>query len=309
MNNTSGPAIGVDLGGTNIRAALVDINGVVRRKQKTRCSGDFLNNLFGLLEELYESGLKGIGLAIAGTVDKERGTITSSPNIPGIEGIDIVRILKDKFGVPVYLDNDAALAALGESFAGAGKGLKSFVMLTLGTGIGCGVIYDNSLLDIAAELGHMTVEPDGRSCPCGGKGCLEAYAGARAISNSVLKEITSGTVTSLSRDWKGEGSSITPKEIFKQALEGDALALGELKNAGRYLGIGIANAVNIFSPEAVILTGGLTGAWDIYVKEAIEEASGRAFKGLFDKTRIMASALGDDAGLTGAACMSFVNGE
>ncbi|MDI6745125.1 MAG: ROK family protein, partial [Thermodesulfovibrionales bacterium] len=210
-----------------------------------------------------------------------------------------------QFPVPVLVENDANAAAFGEKWGGAGKEFNSFVLLTLGTGIGSGIIYKGMLADCAAEIGHMSINADGEKCPCGNYGCLELYAAAKAIHAKVVSALAKGNESLLRECCNGNIYKITAEDIYKQAIEGDNLAREALKEAGRHLGIGLANTINIISPEAIILTGGLIGAWNIYVQEAVKEASRRSFKALFDKVKIIPSLLGDDAGMIGAAGLVF----
>jgi glucokinase len=285
-------SIGVDIGGTNLRAALVTSDGQILKKEKISSSGDVLSKLIDTIEILYSSDVTGIGLAIPGIVDRKKGVMSVSPNIPSIAGVKIASILEERFKIPIEFGNDASCAALGEGVCGAGAGLDTFVMLTLGTGIGGGVVYNGLLLETATELGHITIERQGVKCSCGNYGCLEAYAGAGSIINRAIKQ-------GISRH--RDISTITPEDIYRYAKDGDSVSIEILKDAGRYLGIGMANLINIFSPEAVIIGGGIAGAWDIMVKEAINEASKRSFKELFEGIIIVPAALGDDAGLIGAS--------
>ncbi|MBF0517128.1 MAG: ROK family protein [Nitrospirae bacterium] len=293
-------SIGVDLGGTNLRVAAVSREGEIVDRITVPSTGNVIESLTGAIERLFSDKINGIGLAIAGLTDGK--TILSSPNLPILKDIDVVGILEKKFNTPVYMGNDASVAALGESIAGAGKDLHTFVMLTLGTGIGGGVVYNRKLLNIAGELGHVIVEPGGRLCGCGGKGCLEAYASARAMSTVAAEAIELNRQTKMTQRGGGE---LMPADIYKYALEGDDLAIEIFKTAGFYLGIGIANYINIFGPDAIILMGGLIGAWDIYVKKAIKTAAASAFKELYAKTAIIPSKLGGDAGIIGAAELTY----
>jgi glucokinase len=225
-----------------------------------------------------------------------------SPNLPQAAGFDFKGL---GFGRPFYVENDANAAALGEAMRGAGKAYRNFVMLTLGTGVGGGIVYEGRLMKAAAELGHMTISAEGKKCFCGNNGCLEMFASARAITGAITAALEGGAESILREICQGNIYRLTPEDIYKAAMEGDSLSRETLKDAGRYLGVGISNIINIFSPEAIILSGGLIGAWKIYVEEAIKEASKRAFKSLFQKTRVLPASLGDEAGLVGAASLVF----
>jgi glucokinase len=300
-----GLAIGIDLGGTNLRVALVTRDGEIIRKEKEPTSEKILDSLFRLSDSIFSEDIAGIGLGVAGLVDREGGKITISPNIPAIVGINLAKEIRERFRVPVFIENDANAAALGEKWIGAGKEFSDFVLFTLGTGIGGGIIKDTKLLDVAAEIGHMTINADGEKCHCGNSGCLEAYASVRAILSKVISALEKGRESMLKQFHNGNFYKLSAEDIYRTALEGDSLAREVLKEAGRYLGIGIANIVNVMSPEAIILAGGLKGAWDIYVQEAIKEASKRAFKKLFDAVKIIPSLLGDEAGIIGSAGLVF----
>ncbi|MBI5849134.1 MAG: ROK family protein [Nitrospirae bacterium] len=306
MTATKKFAIGIDLGGTNLRVALVSEDGEIARKIKKPSSEPVLDAVLSAIDEIKQTEIVGIGLGVAGLIDRKRGRVFISPNLHAIEGVDLVREIRSRFNVPVMIENDANVAALGEKTAGAGKGFDNFVLLTLGTGIGGGIIHKGKLLDVSAEIGHMSINADAEKCPCGNIGCLETYASARAMIAKAVDLLEKGNESILKECCKGSIYKITPEDIYKAALEGDALSREILKDAGRFLGVGIANIINIMSPEAIILTGGLVGAWNIYVQEAIKEASRRAFKELFDAVKIIPSSLGDDAGIVGAASLVFM---
>jgi len=298
-------AIGIDLGGTNLRVALVTRDGEIIRKEKEPTSEKILDSLFRLSDSIFSEDIAGIGLGVAGIVDRKGGKIAISPNIPALEGINLVKEIREKFRVPVFIENDANAAALGEKWIGTGKEFSDFVLFTLGTGIGGGIVKDKKLLDVAAELGHMTIKVNGEKCFCGNSGCLESYASARAIVSRVVSALEKGRESMLKQSHSGNFYKLSVEDIYRMALEGDSLARDVIKEAGKHLGIGIANIVNVMSPEAIILAGGLTGAWDIYIQEAIQEASKRAFKVLFDAVKIIPSLLGDDAGIIGSAGLVF----
>jgi glucokinase len=298
-------SIGIDLGGTNLRCALVSREGKIIRKIKEPTSKDLLNPVLRLIENLFSDEVLGVGLGVAGLIDRERSRVLISPNLPGIEHVDFIAAIHKRFNVPVRIENDANAAAFGELMAGAGKGLSNFVLFTLGTGIGGGVICNGKLLGVSAEIGHMSIDADGEKCPCGNNGCLESYASARAILSRAASFLEKGGESLLKGYCDGNFYKLTPEDVCRAALDGDMPAREILKTAGRYLGVGIANIINIMSPEAVVLTGGLAEAWDIYVNEAIKETSRRAFKDLYDRVKIIPSTLTGDAGLVGSAGLVF----
>lgn len=288
-------AIGVDLGGTNLRVALVDEGGSVVKKTTEPSAGDVVSSLRRAVRGLATPEVRGVGIGVAGLVDREAGRVITSPNLPVLKGQRLGDVGLD---IPTYVINDADAAANAEGWLGAGRDLKCFVLLTLGTGIGGAIVSGGKLLKAPAEFGHMSVRSEGRLCPCGNRDCLELYASARAVTEAAVRLVEGGAETLL-----GEGNvySVTPEDVYRAALEGDIPAREILKEAGRYLGAGIVNVINIMAPEAVIISGGLTGVWDIMVSEAIAEASKRTLKGLFDKVRIVPAALGEEAGQVGAA--------
>lgn len=298
-------AIGIDIGGTNIKAVLASGKGEVVRSLKEPSAGDIVESTKKIIEGLFSDEVAGIGIGVAGLVDKNKGIVTLSPNIHSVEGVDFTGLFKKKFHVPVFIENDANAAALGEKWIGAGQRFSSFVLMTLGTGIGGGIIYKGELADFSAEVGHMSVNADGARCPCGNSGCLELYAAANAIKARVVTALEQGTESLLREHCQGAFHKITTEDVYKFALEGDILSRDALKDTGRYLGIGITNIIDVLSPEAIILGGGLIGAWNIYVQEAIKEASRRTFAGLFEKVEIIPAKLGDGAGAVGAAKLVF----
>jgi glucokinase len=300
-------AIGIDLGGTHLRIALVSGEGEIVKKIKVRSTGKVEESLLTSIAEVFTDRVRGIGIGAAGLIDRETNTVTVSSNFPAIEGMHIVERLRERFSVPVFIENDANVAALGEKWKGAGRDYQNIVLLTLGTGIGGGIIHNGSLMHISAEIGHMSIIANGVKCSCGNYGCLESYASARAIFGYAVTALEHGSESILKGYHQGNIYKLTPEEIYKAALDGDNLSRDVLREAGRFLGVGIANIINILSPDAIILSGGLVGAWNIYINEAIKEASRRAFKQLFPKVKIIASTQGDNSGIMGAAYLVFCN--
>lgn len=298
-------AIGIDIGGTNMRVGLVSEDGEIVRRIKEPTSDEILGAIFKALDSLFSNEIAGIGIGVAGLVDRAKGRVLSSPNLRIVEGIRLVEEIGKRYAVRVIIENDANAAALGEMWAGAGKDFSDFVLFTLGTGIGGGLICGRKLLNVSAEIGHMSISTDGEKCHCGNYGCLESYASARYILLKAISVLETGRESLLSGYYNGNIYKLTTEDIFKAALDGDMLARELLKNAGRYLGIGIANMINIMSPEAVILAGGLIGAWDIYISEAVKEASRRAMKEIYERVKVIPALLRDDAGIIGSAGLVF----
>ena len=302
--------IAADIGGSNIRVSLVSDDLGIMLKLKEPSGGEPFGVLVRLIEELLSNlpaGMTccGIGLAVAAIIDKTSGTILRAPNIQSFSGLGLIREIKDRFALTVIMENDANAAAYGERVAGAGRDFKDFIMLTLGTGIGGGIVIGGRLLEVAAEIGHSTINMTGPQCGCGNSGCLESYASATAIIGNAVASLDSNSESMLKDLHNGNAYKISAEDIYKAALEGDPLARTLLRDAGRALGIGIANMINCLSPQAVILTGGLLGAWNIYVEAAMAEASKRAVPELYERTQIIASSLGDDAGTVGMAALVF----
>jgi len=316
-------AIGLDIGGTNTKTIIAAQDGEVllSRKSPTPVSTEkgrerIENRLISNLKEFLNdepakriiseaSELSGIGIGVAGLIDRKHGRIIQSPNISALNGIALQEIFEKEFSLPVTLENDANAYAYGEKWIGAGKDLDNFVVLTLGTGLGGGLIYKGRLYEGPMEVGHMTIVPSGRYCTCGSSGCLESYASGRAIVDRVISSLEKGTESLLSKCCDGNIYKITPEVIYETALDGDSLCREVFREVGQFLGIGIANLINILGIDAVIIGGGLIGAWDMFIDELSKEAQKRAFKLLSTDVQILKSALTKDGGSIGAAGLLF----
>lgn len=300
--------VGIDLGGTNVRAALIDEAGhiLARNREETPREAALLQEtIVRMVAEISEGRAQAVVLAAAGLVDPRTRRILRSPNLEAIVDLPVVEALTQKLSIPVGLVNDAAAAALGEKWKGAGQPFNDFVLLTLGTGIGGGVVHKGRLLDIAAELGHMSINAEGPACQCGRRGCLESYASATAIVDRAVKELVSGRDSLARACCDGNYYKVTAEIIFKTAMEGDLLCREIIKDAAFHLGSGVANLVNIFSPEAVIFSGGLLGAWQFIKPEVQTRVTRLAFKPLDRDLKLLPSTLGDDAGVLGAARLAL----
>jgi glucokinase len=224
------------------------------------------------------------------------GVVVKSPNFPDWNNLPLKKELEAALGLPVSIENDANAAALGEQWRGAGRGIASMILLTLGTGVGGGIVLDGRIWPgadgMAGEIGHMTIIPDGRRCGCGNTGCLEMYASSRGIVMTYQER-------------SSRPAAVTSEEIYRAARNGDMLAVDVMKGMGRLLGIGIANLVNIFNPEMIVIGGGVKDAWPLFMEAAREEIRKRAFEYPAARTQIVPSVLGDDAGMIGAAAVAL----
>lgn len=315
--STGARYLAVDLGGTNVRVALTDQDGAVLAKAQeptTLSSGpsgitdQMVAMASGLLRDQgpRPGVVRRIGVASPGPIDSPRGLVLGPPNLPGWDEVPLAAMLTARMGVPALLVNDANAAALGEWAFGAGKGTGTMVYLTVSTGIGGGVVADGRLLQgshgDAAEIGHMIIDPHGPRCGCGAPGCLEALASGTAIARRFRELRQAGERSGLVPD-APEGPH-TATDVGRAALAGDELALAVITWAAQALGIGVANCINIFNPEMVILGGGVTNVGDLLL-DTVREVAGRyALPALRPGVRIVRSKLGDDAGLLGAALLA-----
>jgi len=306
--------IGVDLGGTNIHAGIVDSKGAVLARKfvptlVNEGEDRVIERLCHVIQELterYPSGdFQGIGIGAAGIINIAEGEIVSSPNFPGWQDVTLRDIISRRFCVPTVLDNDANAAIFGEQWAGAGIGKRSLIGLTLGTGVGGGIILDGRLWHgsdgMAGEIGHMTVVPDGRRCSCGNRGCLEAYASATAILNRTIESMPRHPENNLLEiaDIKNP-SELTSEKIFQAACSGNKLAKEIFRETGAYLGLAIGSLINILNPEIFIIGGGASQAWDFFYPAMMEEIKLRALKEPAERISVVPTKLGNDAGLIGA---------
>ena len=305
-------AVGIDIGGTNTKFVLVSEDGkVLRREQsptpavaadaKEKMDDLLIKSLRKFLKTEETSEIVGIGLGVAGLIDRKNGKVIKSPNITAINNLLIKDRLEEEFSVPVILENDANTYAYGEKWVGAGKDYDNFVVITLGTGLGGGLIYNGALYEGPVEIGHMTIVPSGRYCTCGSYGCLESYSSGRAIVDRAVSSLEKGAESLLSECCDGNFYKITPEIVYQIAMEGDSLSREIFREAGHFLGIGIANLINLLNLEAVIIGGGLIGAWDMFIEDIKKEIAKRAFKPLSANVELIKSSLSHDAGAIGAA--------
>lgn len=310
-----GYVIGIDLGGTKINCALANLEGEVICSEVATTNaweGDqaVLNRIITAIEKVLQKGnkepkdIKAIGIGSPGPLDAKKGIILESSNLP-FKNFNLVGPIKEKFNIPVFLDNDANVAAIGEFMLGAGKGTTNMVYITVSTGVGGGAILNGKIYrgntSNALEIGHTTIMPDGPTCNCGNHGCLEALASGTAIGKRAVEATESGLDTSLSNYEKP-----TAYEVFREAEKGDLVAMDILHRSLTYLGIGVANMINTFDPEMVVIGGGVSKGGQILFERVSEVAHERALKTLVDSCKIVPAGLGTDAGVIGAVALALM---
>ena len=301
--------LAADIGGTNTRMAVVNENGdILTLLKKTAyceagreemikfiisCAGETIEE-----SKLSKEEICGMGIGFPGPLNAETGTIFNPPNLQGWDSVPLRDILEKELKVPVAIENDANAAALGEWWKGAGSGADSLFCITLGTGVGGGIVLDGKVWhgasSIAGEIGHTTVIRDGIKCTCGNIGCLEAYA----CSGGILKRVNDALLNE--RD-NGVQPLTSLKQVNQMAMQGNEIVLNVIKETGVILGIAIANIANLLNPEMIVLFGGVTNLGEHLVVPLKEEVKGRAFKKATDSLRIELSQLGDNSGILGAA--------
>ena len=312
--------IGVDLGGTNIVSAAMTEDGseihAVRSIPTKSEAGDegVAGRMGALVEEVMaetqrETGAArgdfiGVGVGAPGPLDREHGIVLIAPNL-GWNNFPLRQRMQDRLSLPTSLDNDANCATFGEWWQGAARGARNVVGLTIGTGIGGGLILNGALYhgssDMAGEVGHTTIDMNGRYCKCGNYGCLEAYASGPAIATRAREVLVREGMKSAIRDMvEGKLSEITAQTVYEAAKAGDQLASEIVRDTGRYLGAGVANLLNIFNPDRVVIAGGVTAAGDALFVPLKAEVRRRAFTPAVNAAEIVAGELPGTAGVVGA---------
>lgn len=298
-------SIGLDLGGTNLRAAAIDCSGRLLDKISGTTSfsegrenvvADMVRVIAELRSRHGVDGLQGIGIGVPGFILLKEGVIRNSNNLPFLENFPIRDEIERRLDTWVILENDANAAALGEQWMGAGRGVADLVLVTLGTGIGGGIISGGRVLrgqlGMAGELGHITVLPGGNPCGCGNQGCLEKHASATAV-------------TSMAR-LLNLGEDLTAKDVYDLAKQGNEKALRIWSLMGVALGIGLAMLVNTFNFPLYLLSGGVLPAWEFFAPRMLETVRWRSFTCRVTNTRIEQATLGNEAGLYGAAYLPWI---
>lgn len=309
--------VGVDVGGTNTRAAIFDMDAKRLGDGRQRTLAEqgpetvLAQCATTIQEAVAEAGvpaseIAGVGIGMPGRITPE-GVILWSPNFPNIEGYSFTENLGTLIGAPIWMQNDVNVAALGEFQFGAGRDVKSLVMLTLGTGIGGGIILDGHLWSGVnaggAEIGHHIVNPGGRQCECGNHGCLEAMAQRDAIIERAAQKIQTGRPSILAEKVDYQVDLITPALIAECAHAGDEVSLETMAETGFWVGVGVANCINILNPEMVIVGGGIAQAGDVLWEPMMRSVRAFAIYESRQVCKVTPAELGDDAGIMGGVCL------
>jgi glucokinase len=323
-------AIGVDLGGTNLRIAAVDERGTLLEKTTTGTQvargrdyviGEMCEAIRATATKFSSLALAGIGIGVPGIIDMDTGMLRESPNLPGWHDYPVRDEIERRLGTKVILENDANSAALGEKWLGAAREYRDMLMLTLGTGVGGGLVLHgriwHGMRGMAGEPGHITVQPDGLPCPCGNRGCLEQYASATAVLRMAREAIAQGTSPMLARASE-ENAEFGANVVYQMVVQGDAVAHEIFRRVGWALGIGLADLINLLNLPIYVIGGGVANAWEAFFPALLEEVRKRSF--VFRatapespspgrKTVITRALLGSDAGLFGAARLPLLGSD
>ncbi len=299
-----------DLGGTNLRMAAVDPNGAIlhRTKRDTPKSDRADEVVRTIVESARECSsavsasaeVVALAAAVPATVNVGKGVLMKAPNLPSLDGFRFVAAVQSELGLRTIIENDATSAALGEAWLGASKGFDNSIMVTLGTGVGGGIIINGQPLrgpdGTAGEIGHICVEPFGAPCGCGARGCVEQYSSATAVVR-LTRELESQYANSELQN----RPRLTSLDVYHAGKNGDELALEVFRQMGFYLGIALADLVNVLNPEIIVIGGGAAAGWDLFIEYVRDQIRERAFREPAIRANVVRAVLGDDAGILGAA--------
>ena len=306
--------LAVDLGGTNLRVSAVDRDGNVlfRTRRDTPRAEDAREILFSITGEAEKcreavkayGKVLAVGAVVPGTVNVKEGLIRKAPNVTALNGFSITKAIEDAMRLPCILENDANAAAIGENWRGASRGFQNSICVTLGTGVGGGIIIDGKILrgidGTAGEIGHICVEPNGALCGCGSHGCVEQYSSATAVKRLAV-ELGEQFPNSVLH----ENPNFSSLEVYKAGKSGDKLALEVFRQQGFYLGIALAGLINVLNPEIIVIGGGAAAGWDLFLPYMVEQTKDRAYLEPAERAKIVRAQLDDDAGILGAARLAF----
>jgi len=310
-------AVGVDLGGTKVKLGIVTSEGrIVKKISVPTLAKEGVDKSINQIKKGINALLKGnkklisgIGIGSPGVVSLKKGTVENPPNLPGWGKVHLGKLITKEFSLPTYVENDANAAAIGELIYGAGKKLDSFIMVTLGTGVGGGIIYNNKLFrgDFggAGEIGHVTIDKNGPKCNCGSKGCLEAYLGNNYLINNITKELSTEKDTIIFKLIDNNLENLTPRIIHEASLQGDKYSKGVINNLGEILGCGLASMVNVFDISNIVIGGGVSGFGRPLFKATKDSIKSRVLTPIRPRIKVLQAKLKNNAGIKGASSLVF----
>ncbi|MBS3946580.1 MAG: ROK family protein [Melioribacter sp.] len=310
-------AVGVDLGGTSIKIGLVDEKGKIHDKTAIDSLAHegpktVINQIIKGIKQLRkrdDHGILGIGIGSPGTIRTKKGTVEDPPNFPGWGKIHLGNVIKKEFKTDVFVENDANAAAIGELIYGAGKKFSNFIMITLGTGVGGGIIINKKIyrgeVGGAGELGHVTIDANGVPCKCGSFGCVEAYIGNNYLIERVKAELQNNKKSLLHELCKNNPDQLSPKIIHEAAEKGDQFARSVIIDTGKRLGYGLTNAVNILDITNIIIGGGVSGFGELLFNSVEETLKTRVMKPFRNRIVVIPAKLKNEAGIKGASALVF----
>lgn len=309
--------IGIDVGGTNVKIALVDGDGKIIYSNSVPTYAQMgyeytVNNIKQAIKDLMKEtntdskDIQGIGFDFPGQVDCKTGVVKNAPNIPGWVNVPIAQMIEEEFNIPTRIDNDVRCAALGELKFGAGRGCENFVCITVGTGIGSGLVINGKVVrgaaNAAGEIGHIKLQmEEGPLCGCGDSGCLEAFASGPSIV-AMAQEYLKGGKSAKFRELAGDGE-ITPYIVAKAAEAGDPVAKRIFEKMGYYIGMGLTSVINLLNPEKIIIGGGVAECGELLLNPIRKTINARAMAVQRDSVEIVPAQLGNSAGVIGASML------
>ena len=308
-------SIGVDLGGTKVKVGIVNGDGRIIRKVSVDTFAEQgpdkvvsqikkgINSLLVTNKKL----IQGIGIGSPGTVSTKKGTVENPPNLPGWKKVHLGRIITKEFGLPTFVENDANAAAIGELIYGAGKELKSFIMITLGTGVGGGIIYNRKLFrgdfGAAGEIGHITIDYKGPKCKCGSYGCLETYLGNKYIIKNITEKLKNNKSSLIYKLTDNNLKKLNPKIIHEASLLGDEFSKKVIENLGETLGYGLASVVNLLDISTIIIGGGVAGFGKPLFNSVKKTMKSRVLSPIRPRIKVKQAKLKNNAGIKGASSL------
>ena len=308
-------SIGVDLGGTKVKVGIVNGNGrIIQRVSVSTFAEEGPEKVIAQIKKgIYsllltnKKQIQGIGIGSPGTVSSKKGTVENPPNLPGWKKVHLGRIITKEFGLPTFVENDANAAAIGELIYGAGKDIKNFIMITLGTGVGGGIIYNGKLFrgefGGAGEIGHITIDYNGPKCNCGSYGCLETYLGNKYITKNISEKLKKNKSSLIYKLTDNNLKKLNPKIIHDASLLGDKFSIKVIENLGETLGYGLASVVNLLDISTIIIGGGVAGFGKPLFNSVKKTLKARVLTPIRPRIKVKQAKLKNNAGIKGASSL------